>query len=459
MSLFRNPPETRFADTGNGMIGYQLLGDGPPDIFHITQLITNVDAMWDSPHVASYFDRLSALGRVVVSEYRGIGVSDPFPFDRNPTFDEMLVDIWSVLDAAGIERATLIGDTEAGPMTMLAAASYPERIERLVLVNTYARLIRDADYPIGMTPEVADQVIDFVKQTWGRRGFFNLTAPSHAADEGLQDWLARYERLVASPLVIERFFDWFSGIDVRSVLGSIAVPALIIVRSDGVYHRPDFGRFLADHIPNSKLVELPGADTAPYFLADPGPVLAEIEEFMTGEKTVPVTDRVLATVMFTDIVDSTGRLAKLGDQRWLDLLDRHNVLARQYVSRFGGSRMNTTGDGIVAIFDGPTRAVTCAAQLQDAVAAIGLEIRVGLHVGEVELMGREDVGGLAVHIASRVMAEESGSGVLVSSTVKDLVIGSGIEFDSVGSHELKGVPGEWSLFELKSVPSSLLLTI
>ena len=261
--------------------------------------------------------------------------------------------------------------------------------------------------------------------------------------------LRAYQLLAASPHYFAPIFELYLDLDVRSVLPSIKVPTLVVTRQDAVYHRPEFGRYIAEHIPDARLVELPGADTAPFFLADPDPVLAEIEEFLTGVRVRPVPNRTLATVLFTDIVDSTGHASRLGDERWLEILDDHRQMTHQYLDRYRGEEIADTGDGFVATFDGPTRAVACATELSRAVAQLGIEIRAGLHTGEIELRS-DNIGGLAVHIASRVADAEKGSGVTVSRTVVDLVIGSGIQFDPIGPHTLKGVPGEWDLFRVKT---------
>jgi pimeloyl-ACP methyl ester carboxylesterase len=448
MSLLRNPPETRYADTGEGLVAYQTFGEGP-DLLFLNEAHSNVEVMWELPRIADFFDRLSSFARVTYLDNRGVGVSDGLPQSA------MFIDYWvddtrSVMDAAGIERATLIGDVEGGPGAMLFAATYPERVRALVLTNSYARWARDDDFPIGMPRETIDRLIELVRWEWGKPGFFSVPAPSTTKDPQLERWLARYQRLAAPPSWAIMVSRWYGEVDVRSILGSINVPTLVIGRRDAAYHRPEHSRYLAEHIPGAKLVILPGADTSPYFI-DPEPVLDEIEEFLTGVRARPVSDRTLATVMFTDIVDSTGHLARLGDQQWMGVLARHDQLTRDYLNRYRGVERHTSGDGFLATFDGPTRAVTCAAELQRAMPEVGVDIRAGLHTGEVELTG-DAIGGLAVHIAARVIDAEDNNGVMVSSTVKDLVAGSGIEFDQRGSHQLKGVPGEWQLYSVAALP-------
>jgi class 3 adenylate cyclase len=447
VSLLRNPPATRYADTGEGFIAYQTFGEGR-DLVFINDAHSNVEVMWENPAIAAFFDRLSSFARVTYFDNRGVGVSDALP--EALVIDDWVDDIRYVMDAAGIERASLIGDVEGGPGAMLFAATYPDRVAALVLTNTFARWPRADDFPIGMPKESLDKLIALVADGWGKPGFFSRPAPSTAGDRQIEDWLARYQRLSAPPSWAVKVSRWYSEVDVRSVLGSISAPTLVITRQDALYHRPAHGRYLADHIPDAELVELAGADTSPYFI-DPAPVLDEIEAFLTGVRPRPISDRTLATVMFTDIVDSTGHLARLGDQQWMGLLGRHDQMTRDYLQRYRGIERDTSGDGFLATFDGPTRAVTCAAELHRAMPDLGLQIRAGLHTGEVELSGG-DLGGLAVHIAARVMSAEAGSGVMVSSTVKDLVVGSGIEFEDRGSHQLKGVPGDWRLYSVSGLP-------
>ncbi len=448
MSLLRNPPETRYADTGSGYVAYQTFGDGP-DLLFLNDAHSNVEVMWENPAIAAFFDRLSSFARVTYLDNRGVGASDAIP-ESNLVLDYWVDDAKAVADDAGLEQLTLIGDVEGGPGAMMFAATYPERVPALVLIDTYARWTRADDFPIGMPQASVDKLIAGVERSWGKPGFFRLPAPSTAGDRQLEEWLARYQRLSATPTWALMVSRWYGEVDVRSILPNISAPTLVITRADARYHRPAHGRYLAEHIPNARLVELPGADTSPFWI-DGGPVLDEIEEFVTGARPQPVIDRTLATVMFTDIVDSTGHLARLGDQQWLGVLARHDQMTRDYLERFRGVERDTSGDGFLATFDGPTRAVTCAAELQRAMPDLGIQIRAGLHNGEVELAG-DDIGGLAVHIAARVIDAEPGSGVLVSSTVKDLVAGSGIQFAPRGTHELKGVPGEWSLFSVSGLP-------
>ena len=356
------------------------------------------------------------------------------------------------MDAAGSDRAAFIGDTEGGPLAMLFAATYPERVARLVLINSFARMLRDADYPIGLPEAPVARMMEWYEATWGRPEFLDVLSPGSARDDRFRSWFARYMRLsMGLGQSSTQYWQGVTRFDVRAILPSIRVPTLVVQRADAVWHRATFGRYLAEHIPGAKYVELPGTDTVPFHAEGFEPILDEVQEFLTGARALPVTDRVLATVMFTDIVSSTERAAQVGDERWLDLRDRHDRLVRASLERFRGREVKTTGDGFLAMFDGPGRAVMCAAEITEAVQGLDIDVRVGLHTGEVELRDA-DVGGMGVHIAQRVMTAASPGRILVSRTVKDLVVGSGIDFDDRGPHQLKGVPGEWALYEVTRVP-------
>jgi class 3 adenylate cyclase len=444
-------PETRYTRGESGYLGYQVFGDGPPILF-LTSWLQNLDAMWDEPTIAHFFGRLASFGRVVCVDKRGSGVSDPIALSHVPTVEQWGDDALAALDAAGVQRAAVIGDGEGGPMAVQLAASHPDRVSALILVNSFARWRRADDYPIGMPDETVDRLVDRYEQNWGVTAeILDLTAPSVAHDRRIRDWYRKYQRLCMPRGAATALYRWVMDVDVRSVLPSVQVPTLVLVREDARHHRAAFGRFLAEAIPGATLIELPGADTYPFNLGDVDPLLDEIQRFLTGTDAVPALDRVLATIVFTDIVGSTDRAASLGDAGWLELLRRHDEVVRDTVKRYRGRTVNHTGDGFVSVFDGPARAVTCAARLVEALEPLGLEIRVGVHTGEVELTG-DQVGGLAVHVAARVQALAAASQILVSSTVKDLVVGSGIDFDARGDHALKGVPGSWRLYEAVEVP-------
>jgi class 3 adenylate cyclase len=448
----RAPADTRYAATDAGYVGYQVFGSGPINVLLVTNWMQNLDVMWEDPGLARYLNRLAAFSRVICFDKRGSGVSDPVPLSALPTIEQWMDDGRAALDAAGVDRAAVIGDTEGGPMAIMLAASFPDRVSALVLVNSFARWRRSEDYPIGMPTATVEKLIDRYEQHFGVTAeILDLTAPSVAHERTFRDWFVRYQRLSMPRGAATAMYRWVTEIDVRSVLPTIRVPTLVLHRSGNRHHRVVFGRYLADEIPDAKLVELPGSDSFPLQSGDIDPLLDEIEQFLTGTKTEPSRDRMLATILFTDIVGSTNLAAERGDAAWLEVLGKHDDTVREYLRRHRGREVKHTGDGFLALFDGPARAVTCAARLRDALEGIGLTIRAGIHTGEIELAGGE-VGGLAVHLAARVMAAAEQGGVMVSGTVKDLVVGSGIEFVERGDHHLKGVPGTWPLFEAKSVP-------
>lgn len=445
-------PETRYAAAEGGYVAYQLFGSGPLVLVFVTNWITNCDAMWEEPRMAAYFDRLASFARVLCFDKRGTGVSDPVPLSNLPRLEEWMDDVSTVMDAAQIERAALVGDTEGGPMAMMFAASHPERVSALVLVNTFARWRRADDYPIGMPHETAEKLVDRYEQHYGVTSeILAFTAPTMAHDPRIARWFTRYQRLGMPRGAATTMYRWVTELDVRSVLPSIRVPTLVLQRAGALHHRADFGRYLADHIPGAKYVELSGADTLPFSAGDFEPLLDEVEEFLTGARTAPVLNRQLATVMLTDIVGSTVLASERGDAAWVQLVRQHDEVVREHLDTFRGREVDRTGDGFLATFDGPARAVTCAARLAEALQERGITIRAGIHTGEVELAGGA-LRGVAVHIAARVMAAAERGGILVSSTVRDLIVGSGIELADRGTHELKGVPGAWALSEVITAP-------
>ncbi len=448
-------PDTRYVETRLGYLAYQTYGSGERDIFFVTGGLTNLDAIWDEPSAVRFFDRLSRMGRVILYDMRGSGVSDPVPGDtRWLPIEESVEDLRSVMDAAGSREAVLYGDTEGGFSAMMLAAVDPGRVSSLILANAYPRLQQADDYPIGAPFAVAEALSDqYVSQHGTTGDMLELTAPSMADDPRFRTWWTRYERLSVPLGMVKKTFDWFGEVDVRAALPLIHAPTLVIARRDARFHRPEFGEYLAANIEGSVLRHVDGADTLPFHAGDFGPTLDTVEAFLTGGQQSPATGRVLATVLFTDIVGSTSRAASIGDERWLDLLAEHNTIVRAQLNRFGGTEIKMTGDGCVATFEGPARAVACAAALAELLPSIGLSIRAGVHTGEVEYRG-DELGGIGVHIAARVMQHTDGQGVFVSRTVKDLVVGSGMEFTPVGTFVLKGVPGDWDLYELESVASS-----
>jgi len=441
-------PETHYARSAGGYVAWQSFGDAPRDVLFVPSWANNVDAMWDEPSCALFLERLSKIGRVVCFDKRGTGVSDPVPLASLPTLEEWMDDALLALDAAGSRRTAVVGDTEGGPMAMLLAATFPDRVSALVLVNSFARWRRAADYPIGMPDPTLEKLLALYEQHWGQDPeMLALTAPSVGKNRHMQEWFMRIQRLAMPPGAATRMYRWVLDLDVRSILSAISVPTLVLHRTENRHYRLDFGRYLAGHIPGARLVELPGADCFPFHTPQCGPVLDEIQEFLTGARAATPSERELATVLFTDIVASTDRAAEIGDSRWLEVRAAHDSIVRRSLGAFRGREIERTGDGFLATFDGPARAVHCAARIRNEVRSLGLEIRAGLHTGEIERRPGE-IGGIAVHIASRVLSMADPGEVLVSGTVTDLVIGAGIGFEDRGTESLKGVPGGWRLFRV-----------
>ena len=399
--------------------------------------------MWEDPTLARFLRRLASFTRLIMFDKRGTGLSDPVPPDELPTLEVRMDDVRAVMDAAGSERATIFGHSEGGNLSMLFAASYPTRTQALILTGSYAKRIRSDSYPWAPTWEARLEQAVEIEQSWPDTMTVEALAPSRIGDEAFREWLRRYARLSASPRAAAALHRMNSQIDVTGVLPAIHVPSLLLYRMEDNDVAIEEGRYIASRIPGARLVELPGADHF-FWAGDTEPLLAEIEEFVTGHRSAPPSDRVLATVLFTDIVSSTQTAARLGDRAWTDLLERHNALVRTELGRWRGREVNTTGDGFVATFDGPARAINCGRSIAEGVTGLGIETRCGIHTGEVELIG-EDVAGMAVHIAARIAAEAGAGEVVVSRTVKDLVAGGGFDFGSRGMHALKGIPEQWEL--------------
>jgi class 3 adenylate cyclase len=439
-------PETRYAKSGDVHIAYQVVGNGPMDLVLIPGLFTHVEHQWDEPSFARFLNRLASFSRLIVFDARGAGLSDQAP--ELPPMEEQIDDLMAVLDAVGSSSAAIFGISQAGPMAILFAASYPERTRAIVLYGSYASPRRREGYPWGRSAEWMDEFDRQVDRDWGSGVFLAQMAPSRLADEPFRRWWGKYERLSHAPGNALAYFRMNALIDVRAILPSIQVPALVLQRREDVYRDPGNARYLAAHVPGAKLVELDGIDHLPY-LGDADAILDEVQEFLTGVRPPPERDRVLATVLFTDIVGSTEHASAIGDHAWKELLERHHALVREELSRYRGREIDTAGDGFLATFDGPARAVRCAVAIIRAMPDIGLEVRAGVHTGEVELMGT-GVGGIAVHIGARVAGLAGRGEVLVSGTVRDLVAGSGIEFTDRGEASLKGVPGQWRLFSVSA---------
>ncbi len=440
-------PETRYAKTGDIHIAYQVAGDGPVDLVLATEFWHSIEVQWDQPELAAFLERLASFSRLISFDQRGSGVSDPVSLRELRSLDLWMDDINVVMDEVGSESAVFYGIGGGGTMSMLFAATHPQRVSGLVLVNSFARLSRAPDYPWGRAPELEDDVLAVMRTGWGRGVFLDQVAPSRVGDEAFRKWWARYQRIGASPGTVLSMRRMLDQIDVRDVLPSIRAPTLVLHRAETTWNRVEHGRYLAEHIRGARIVEVPGVDHFS-FLGDSEAILSETEKFVAGIVEPPESNRQLSTVLFTDIVGSTSLAAEIGDKRWKDVLEAQRVLVRRELGRFQGREIDTAGDGFFASFDGPARAVRCARVLRDAVRALGIEIRAGLHTGEVELLG-DGLAGVAVHIGQRVLAEAQPGEVLVSSTVKDLTAGSDLEFEDRGLHALKGVPDEWRLFAVR----------
>jgi len=437
--------DVAYARSGDVHIAYTVLGDGPIDLVYTNGIWSNLEALWEEPRWVRYAERLASFSRLIVFDMRGVGLSDR---GGEPPFLELMVeDAGAVMDAASSETAALFGASRAGVMAMLFAATHPERVRALVLYDTWAKNLRSDDHPYGATTAEDDEFVNRFVDEMGTAQNLDLQAPSGLGDERFVRWWARFERLITSPAGFRELADVRRNSDVRAVLPLIQAPTLVLHRAGDRIVPVDQGRYLGQAIPNARFVELPGNDHIP-FVGDADAIVDEVQEFLTGVRPIPDTERVLATVLFTDIVGSTERAAALGDRSWRELLQQHHALVRSELERFRGVEIDTAGDGFMASFDGPARAIRCACAIQDAVSQLRLEIRAGVHTGECERIG-DKLSGIAVHIAARVAGTAGPGQVLVSQTVRDLVAGSGIEFEDRGEHELKGVSETWRLFSVR----------
>jgi class 3 adenylate cyclase len=435
----------RYTQAGDVNVAYQIVGDGELDLVLVQGFVSHLDLLWENPHMTRFLDGLTSFARVILFDKRGTGLSD-----RSvgvPTLEERMDDVRAVMDAAGSPQAVLMGVSEGAPMSLLFAATYPGRTSALVLHGGMARSTWAPDYPWAPPVEaLVESATELVQPILYTGEDIDIWAPELADDRAAKDWLARYRRAGISPDGVPDLYAMFFNIDVRHVLPTLQVPTLVLHRHGDRVVNWRAGRWMAEQIPGARFVRLSGQNHFPWNDCDD--VVEEIREFLTGVRFAAEPDRVLATVMFTDVVSSTERAASLGDRRWKELIDDHDAAVRHRLEAFRGREVKTTGDGFLATFDGPARAIRCGAAIRDAASALGLEVRIGLHTGEIEMRG-DDVGGLAVHIGQRVSALAQQSEILVSSTVKDLVAGSGIEFEPRGEHELKGVPDSWRLFAVK----------
>jgi len=435
-------PETQYTSVGDISIAYQVVGDGPFDLVYAPGWLSHIEYAWESPHYTEFFTKLGRFCRVLIFDKRGTGLSE-----RDvgfPTLEQRTEDITAVLDVVGSKETALFGLSEGGNMAAMFAATYPERTRALVLSGTAARGSWAPDYPWRSTLEEVEQGIDDMRLNWGKPFDLDEAAPSMANDEAAKEWLGAYLRYAASPKTAALVTRLHAQIDIREVLPAISCPTLVINRENDAWGPVDEARYIASLIPNATLRIVPGADHIPWY-GDQDRIIGEIEEFLTGQRERVPSERVLLTVLMTDIVGSTEQAARLGDNRWRSLLDRHDAIVQRRVSAFGGQTINTTGDGFITAFTGPTRAIQCAEAIGHDVTSLGLEIRAGIHTGECERR-ETDIGGLAVHIAARILDFASPGKILVSSTVKDLTVGSGLQLIPAGTHSLMGVPGDWQLY-------------
>ncbi len=442
-------PDTQYAVSDDGLaIAYQTVGDGPTDIV-VVPMFYAVDAMWEDPSYAHALRRLARLGRLIVLDYRGFGGSDRPPLGALPTPEQWMEDLRVVLDAVGSTACHIVQQGGGGEfLGMLFAAAYPDRTKTLTLMNATARVAVADGYDIGVPHDLLERFIEREVRTWGTPRAGALYAPSRAQDDTFLRWFARYQRAAISPGTHGRYMPWVLSLDMRAVLPSIRVPTLVLCRPDNTLVPCSHSHHLVAHIPGATLVELAGSDYW-FFDENVDEFVDIIESFITGVPVVADADRALATVLFTDIVSSTEHVARIGDRRWSQLLDQHDAVTSRELERHRGRKVNPTGDGLLATFDGPARAVRCAQAIRDGLRPLGIDIRAGLHVGEVEFRG-DDIGGIAVHIGQRISSLAGAGEILVSRTVTDLVVGSGLIFEDRGDYHLKGIEGSWQVFAVQS---------
>jgi class 3 adenylate cyclase len=439
---------TRYVKTSDGTnIAYRVIGDGPIDIVYVPGWVSNVETLDEPGPLRTYYERFASFSRLILFDKRGTGASDRVSPNELPSIEQRMDDLRAVMDALSLERATVVGVSEGGPMSIVFAATFPDRVTALVLYGSFAK-VEWTDSLVARIAGSVSEAEERIEQIWGTDALgAEIWTPTVAHIPLAAEAVARHQRSGASPAAARALFRIVMDTDVRHVLPTLNVPTLVLHaagdRAVGVTH----GRYLAEHIRGARYIELPGDDHVIVHASEQEAMIGAIRQFLTGAGHLADADRVLATVLFTDIVDSTRRAAELGDAQWRRILDLHDQIVRSEVATHRGRVVKSTGDGVLATFDGPARGVRCARAMTDAVSGLGIEIRCGLHTGEIELRG-DDVGGIAVHIASRVEARGRPGEVLVSRTVVDLVAGSGLRFDAHGEHELKGVPGRWSLYSL-----------
>ena len=439
-------PETRYAHSGHLSIAYQVIGNGPIDLVVVPGWISNIEVFWEDPHVARFFEKLATFSRLILFDKRGTGLSDRSV--EAATLEERMDDMRAVLDAVGSERAAVLGSSEGGPMCILFAATYPDRTAALITIGSYARRLKAPDYPYFTNREDASKAVEAASADWGGPVYADVRIPSVANDPIIRQWWARFLRMSASASAAAALQRMNLDIDVRHVLASIRVPTLILHAKDDRAIPVGASRQMADHIPNAKLVEIESGDHLPFY-DKPDEMIHHIQDFLTGSSTPAITESRVATLMFTDVVGSTEMAVAKGDLRFADLLEVHHAAVRSELARYRGEEVNTAGDGFLASFDGPARAIKCAEAIVKSLAALGIVCRIGLHTGECEVR-QGQLQGIALHIAARVAALAPPGGVLVSQTVKDLVAGSGIHFEDAGLQTLKGLPEDWRLYKVIS---------
>lgn len=438
------PPETRYVSVNGSEVAYQITGQPGPDLLFCYGLGSHIGLVWDNPAAAAFLERLASFSRLLLFDRRGTGASDALP-PEDALWEGLAEDMVSVLRVAASHRANVLATLDTGPIAMLFASSHPELVHTLTLVHTTSCDLGDDDYQ-GASLEQIDMLVDFIASNWGTPDLLRLVQPSAADDPQLLQLMGKMNRASATPSSVRRQYEYFmKHVDVRKALPLIQAPTLVMQAAESPFMPPDHAHYIADHIAGARFVELPGADVG--MMGDEA--VNELARQITGEQPVFDIERILTTVLFTDIVPSTEHAARLGDHQWRELLDAHDRVVREQLHQFRGKEIKATGDGFLASFDGPARAVRCAQATTEAVSALGIEVRSGLHSGECEIRGG-DLGGIAVHTAARVGALAGPSEVLVSRTVVDLVAGSGLAFSERGQHELKGVPGSWQLFSLAS---------
>jgi pimeloyl-ACP methyl ester carboxylesterase len=445
-------PQTHYAKTVDGVhIAYQVFGEGPIDLLYVSGWISNVDLNWTSPDYARFLRRLASFSRLIIFDKRGVGLSDRVPDKELPDLETRMDDLVAVMDAAGSRRAMIFGESDGGPLCAVFAATYPDRVLGLVMHGPDVRAAWAPDSPWGMTPEDFRDEVENIERGWGtgrfERGFLEEMAPSMVGDEDFLNWTTTYFRQSASPGAAVALNRMWYAIDIREVISAVAVPTLILNRTSAILNPVEETRYLAERMPAAEYIELPGADHLPW-VGDQDALFEHVERFVSSTRDEEAElDRVLATVLFTDIGGSTETAAQLGDRAWAEAVERHHSIVRSLLARHRGREVDTAGDGFFATFDGPARGVRCAQQILKAVQALGMQIRAGVHTGEVRTIN-EKVGGLGVVIGSRVGAMAGPGEILVSRTVKDLTAGSGLVFEDVGEHELKGVPDRWHLYRV-----------